>query len=232
MILITLDIDWASDFIIQKVDEMLKEKGVKATWFVTHNSAYLDNLSKNKNYELGIHPNFLPNTTQGKTPKEILEKLKKIVPNAVSIRSHALHQNSHLLSLYKNHGIKFDSSIFLFKTKNIEPHYSPHLGLHRIPFFWEDDAETYEKNPDWSFESTKHIDGLKIYNFHPIHIILNTNNMHDFKKIQNKVQMDSLNDEILQKYVNKKKGTKDIFLEILSFLQSKKTFTIKEVIKN
>ena len=117
MILITLDIDWASDFIIQKVDEMLKEKGVKATWFVTHNSAYLDNLSKNKNYELGIHPNFLPNTTQGKTPKEILEKLKKIVPNAVSIRSHALHQNSHLLSLYKNHGIKFDSSIFLFKTR-------------------------------------------------------------------------------------------------------------------
>ena len=65
MILITLDIDWAPDFIIKKVDEILKEKGVKATWFVTHNSAYLNNLAKNKNYELGIHPNFLPNTTQG-----------------------------------------------------------------------------------------------------------------------------------------------------------------------
>jgi len=41
-----------------------------------------------------------------------------------------------------------------------------------------------------------------------------------------------LNDEILQKYVNKKKGVKDIFLEILDFLQSKKTFTVNEVIKN
>jgi len=231
MILITLDIDWAPDFIIKKVDEILKEKGVKATWFVTHNSAYLNNLAKNKNYELGIHPNFLPNTTQGKTPKEILKKLKKIVPNSVSLRTHSLHQNAHLLSLYKNYGIKFDTSLLLYKTKNIEPHYIPVFGLHRIPYFWEDDAETYEKKPDWSFESTKHIQGLKIYNFHPIHIILNTNNMHYFKKIQNKVQTDSLTDEILEKYVNKKKGTKDIFLEILDFLQSKKTFTMNEVIK-
>ena len=231
MIIITLDIDWASDFVIKKVDEMLKERNIKSTWFVTHKSAYLKNLSKNRNYEMGIHPNFLPNTTQGKTPKEILKKLKKVVPNAVSLRTHSLHQNSPLLSLYKNYGIKFDTSLLLNKTKNIEPHYNPLYELHRIPYFWEDDVETYEKNPDWSFKSTKNIQGLKIYNFHPIHIILNTNNMSNFKKIQNKVQTDSLNDEILQKYVNKKKGTRNMFLEIISFLQSKKTFTMKEVIK-
>ena len=110
MIIITLDIDWASDFVIKKVDEMLKERNIKCTWFVTHKSAHLKNLSKNRNYELGIHPNFLPNTTQGKTPKEILKKLKKIVPNAVSLRTHSLHQNSHLLSLYKENVIKFDTS--------------------------------------------------------------------------------------------------------------------------
>jgi len=232
MIIITLDIDWASDFVIKKVDEMLKERNIKATWFVTHKSAHLKNLSKNRNYELGIHPNFLPNTTQGKTPKEILKKLKKIVPNAVSLRTHSLHQNSHLLSLYKDYGIKFDASLLLYKTKNIEPHYNPLFELQRIPFFWEDDVEIYEKNPDWNFKSTKHISGLKIYNFHPIHIILNTNDMSDFKKIQKKIEVNSLNDEILQKYVNKKKGVKDIFLEILDFLQSKKTYTVNEVIKN
>ena len=46
MILITLDIDWAPDFIIKKVDEMLKERNIKSTWFVTHKSAHLKNLSK------------------------------------------------------------------------------------------------------------------------------------------------------------------------------------------
>ena len=52
------------------------------------------------------------------------------------------------------------------------------------------------------------------------------------KKFKKKIEVNSLNDEILQKYVNKKKGVKDIFLEILDFLQSKKTFTVNEVIKN
>ena len=131
MILITLDIDWAPDFIIKKVDEILKEKGVKATWFVTHNSAYLNNLAKNKNYELGIHPNFLPNTTQGKTPKEILKKLKKIVPNSVSLRTHSLHQNAHLLSLYKNYGIKLNLTIFLF-LDYIEYHIFGKMMLKRM----------------------------------------------------------------------------------------------------
>ena len=71
MILIRLDIDWAPDFIIKKVDEMLTEKNVKATWFVTHKSAYLKTLSKNRNYELGIHPNFMSDSTQGNSIEEI-----------------------------------------------------------------------------------------------------------------------------------------------------------------
>ena len=52
------------------------------------------------------------------------------------------------------------------------------------------------------------------------------------KKFKKKIEVNSLNDETLQKYVNKKKGVKDIFLEILEFLQSKKMFTVNEVIKN
>ena len=46
------------------------------------------------------------------------------------------------------------------------------------------------------------------------------------------IEVNSLNDETLQKYVNKKKGVRDVFLEILEFLQSKKMFTVNEVIKN
>ena len=66
MILITLDVDWASDFTIKKVDEILKEKNIKATWFVTHKSAYLKNLSKNnisKNICFlgsGVYDHFIP----------------------------------------------------------------------------------------------------------------------------------------------------------------------------
>lgn len=33
---ITLDIDWAPDFVIDAVAEQLVQAGVWATWFVTH----------------------------------------------------------------------------------------------------------------------------------------------------------------------------------------------------
>ena len=100
MILITLDIDWAPDFIIKKVDEMLTEKNVKATWFVTHKSAYLKTLSKNRNYELGIHPNFMSDSTQGNSIEEILSNLKKIVPTAKSVRTHRLFQSTQILETF------------------------------------------------------------------------------------------------------------------------------------
>ena len=36
--LITIDIDWASDEIIDHVSDILLSKKVKATWFITHDS--------------------------------------------------------------------------------------------------------------------------------------------------------------------------------------------------
>ena len=47
-ILITLDTDWAPDFILSDVAEILSNKNIKATWFVTNNSIFLDSLKKNK----------------------------------------------------------------------------------------------------------------------------------------------------------------------------------------
>jgi len=40
MIALTLDIDWAPDWMIEKVAEMLLKYGVKATWFATHRNKF------------------------------------------------------------------------------------------------------------------------------------------------------------------------------------------------
>lgn len=42
--LLTLDIDWAPDFIIDEVVSILVKNNVKATWFITHNSPAIDRL--------------------------------------------------------------------------------------------------------------------------------------------------------------------------------------------
>ena len=84
-VLITLDVDWAPDFMINFVKDILIENNVKATWFITHNSDYVKELEKTDRFELGIHPNFSNDSTQGNNAEDILSNLKKIVPTAKSV---------------------------------------------------------------------------------------------------------------------------------------------------
>ena len=53
--LITVDADWAPDFMIEKISNVFLNNNVSATFFVTHKSDYLKDLIKDKNFEIGIH---------------------------------------------------------------------------------------------------------------------------------------------------------------------------------
>jgi hypothetical protein len=67
-VLLTLDIDWAPDAAIDFVAEILVSRGVKATWFVTHDSPGVRRLRARPDlFELGIHPNFLPGSSHGRS---------------------------------------------------------------------------------------------------------------------------------------------------------------------
>ena len=83
---ITLDIDWAPDFMIERVAGALLSKGVKATWFVTHRSLAIDRLRHHPElFELGIHPNFAAGSSHGDTPEAVLGHVIDLVPDAVDI---------------------------------------------------------------------------------------------------------------------------------------------------
>ncbi len=70
--LITIDTDWAPDFILSHVAEILSNKNIRCTWFVTNDSPYLETLKKNDLFEIGIHPNFESNSTQGEDYEVLL----------------------------------------------------------------------------------------------------------------------------------------------------------------
>ena len=114
-LILTLDIDWAPDFVIDEVASLLKEKRVRATWFVTHESKAIGRLREEPDlFELGIHPNFLPGSSQGSTPAEILTYMNSLVPDAISIRSHTVVQSGPLLAAIATYtNVKVDSSQFL-----------------------------------------------------------------------------------------------------------------------
>lgn len=114
-IFLTFDIDWASDFVLDSCINLVESVGVKATWFVTHETPLLERLRANPNFELGIHPNFNPllegDFAYGKNYKEVLRYFLNIVPEAKSMRSHCLGISSRILQEAKNLGITHESNI-------------------------------------------------------------------------------------------------------------------------
>lgn len=229
---ITLDCDWAPDFVLEYVGKILITYNVKSTWFVTNNSNFVQNHKTNPLFEFGLHPNFSPNSTQGTNPDEILSNMTKIIPNAKSVRTHGLIQSSNLLSKFPEHGIENDVSIILPRTKNIVPHYSDYLKLFRYPFFWEDDEE-FSTKFSWSVNDMNlNFSGLKIFDFHPIHIFLNSNKINNYLELKEEIGLNNLNEKNIQKYVNfDSKGVGTFFSELVEFISNKKSYTIQDLTK-
>ncbi|MBF0344341.1 MAG: hypothetical protein HQL06_08950 [Nitrospirae bacterium] len=206
--IITIDTDWASDDAITHMAQILADNSVKATWFVTHTSkAVMNLLNYNELFEVGLHPNFLPGTTQGDTPATILGYLKTLFPKAVSVRTHALFQSTPLLNMMRrDFNLLYDVSILLPCTPNIMPHeifYERGVSLIRIPFFWEDDIEMYNHRPIFHLSHQKYnIEGLQIFNFHPVHVALNSTSMEAYAQTKMVLPMDACTLSQLQKYGN------------------------------
>jgi hypothetical protein len=183
---LTFDVDWADESITQPIIESLLEKQIKSTWFITHDSSILETLRQNPRYfELGIHPNFYPNSTQGESEDEIVQNLLNLVPEAKVVRTHGVYQSGrHLAMLTKYNSLLIDSSIFLPEMQNIEPitHLTPHGSIKRLPVFWADDYEMLKDKTNWNVSKNIFGNGLKVFLFHPIHLHLNTPGYNFYEK--------------------------------------------------
>lgn len=191
-IFLTLDIDWAHDEVLNDTIDLLESSGIKATWFATHDTKVLERLRVNQNFEIGIHPNFNPLLdgyfSKNKNAEEVLERILDIVPAAKSLRSHSMTQNSRLLDLFAEKGITHESNHFIpFHSRIRTRPWKLWNGLCRAPYCWEDDIHIMysrikinENNPLDIAETSG--DGvLKVFDFHPIHIFLNTESMERYE---------------------------------------------------
>ena len=176
--LITLDIDWAPEFVIDWVAQRLIDANVRATWLVTHESRAVDRLRRRSDlFELGIHPNFMAGSSHGATAIAVLRHCLDLVPEAISMRTHGLVQSTELLDLVLAHTtIRADLSLFLPHTQTNEMiHYwGEDRELVRIPYIWEDDFEMRRPNPVWRVDAlVRSSAGFAVLDFHPIHVYLN-----------------------------------------------------------
>jgi hypothetical protein len=182
---LTFDIDWANDIVLSDSIDLVEKADISATWFVTHDTPLLNRLRANPKFELGIHPNFnfLLNgdSRNGSNAEEVIDRLLYVVPEAKSVRSHSMTQSSHLLQLFVDRGLYHDCNHYIPRNSRIKlaPWRYWLKGAIKVPYFWEDDLACYDqmKTP---FQDFLHTPGLRVFDFHPIHVFLNTDNLEQY----------------------------------------------------
>lgn len=214
---ITFDIDWAHDEVLSSTIDLVEYYDVCATWFVTHQTPALQRLKKNPKFELGIHPNFnfllSGDNKVGINSEMIIDQSLELVADAVSVRSHSMTQNSFLLQLFKDKGLTHDCNHFIPYQADVElKPWKLWNGLIKCPYFWEDDIDCLYD--DLTIEKTFDCRGIKIYDFHPIHIFLNTEKIDRY---QNSRSLHQKPDE-LKNFINDKYGVKDQLIKLLRII--------------
>lgn len=215
---LTFDVDWAPDASVDEIRKLINPLGIKATFFITHSADILNDLI-NDGHEIGIHPNFLTKSSHGDTPEKVIEFLLNIVPNARALRTHALVQSSPLLQLIfsKFPQLKYDLSVFMYDFPCIKKFEWASEGTKftRINYNWEDDAAFFHAGFNWS---KPHFPGrLNIYDFHPIHIHLNSkdNSLYNLLKKSLDTPLSDISGKQIAAFANSGYGTKT-FLKSLT----------------
>jgi len=190
MVCLTIDIDWAPDFIIDYVRETLVDHGVRATFFVTHESPALQRLKDRPDlFELGIHPNFLPGSTHGTSIGGVLRHCMALAPSATSMRTHCLHQSTPIFQqVIQDTAIDTEVSLLMPAIRPLMPfeHRYGDGSLLRIPYGWEDTfcMESGDMGRPPIDPASR---GLQVVAFHPIHIYLNSASMDDYSRLKERV---------------------------------------------
>lgn len=218
-IALTFDIDWASNGLIQECLDILKERKLEATFFATH-----DHALKLSPHEVAIHP-FSIND---------IKRLKDIFSDAKGARSHQLRISSAMFKDMVDCGMKYSSNYYMYNTMNLKPFLHYYGELVEIPIFFIDDCHlAYHKtcNEDIFSTSTLNLDslGLKVFDFHPIHLHLNTKSLDRYADA--KIHYGDM--KRLAKYRNGGVGIRNLFFGLLDYIEENdiETCTLSEVYK-
>jgi ubiquinone/menaquinone biosynthesis C-methylase UbiE len=212
----TSDMDWAPESMIEETLNIFLENKVPLTPFVTHHSKTIKEYYKGSNTKyVGLHPNFLPDSTQGTNFREIISNMGKLWPDAVCFRSHVFFDNSLIAREFYDRGFKYDSNLCLHLQPSLVPlqHSS---GLLRFPVFLEDYLYAIREQI-WDLSHILGLlktPGLKIFDFHPVHVCLNTPNIDYYESVKKDIN------ENWRKLTYKGKGVRTFLLELLQFVRN------------
>lgn len=189
----TSDMDWASEFAIESTLSFFKENEIPVTTFITNPSETIKKYQSKGLIKCGIHPNFMPDSSQGENYDAVLDYCFSMLPDAKCFRAHRYYDVNDTMDKLTARGILYESNVctlldvippFLHRSKTIN-----------FPIFWEDGAFLfYVRNFDFEFMANQLIKpGLKVLNFHPMHFMINTPYFSYTREIKDRLSREQWN---------------------------------------
>ncbi len=213
----TFDVEWASQAVVDDVRRMLDERGILATFFVTHAGL------QTGLHERALHPNFRRNgdtyralrDAGRRTDDEVFEHVVRttlaFAPEATGVRSHSLFFDSALLPIYRRHGLEYDSTLRLELVPHLRPFRKQH-DIVEIPTYYADYFDLLTQTTGFSVAGLKlDAPGLKVVDFHPTLVYVNATDVERYDAIR-----PFYNDvERLRAARQTGRGTRTLFVELL-----------------
>ena len=226
-VLITTDIDWASDWLLESFFDRLFTLVPNALAFSTHDSKILKYYSAKGILDIGVHPNFRNHSTHGSNTRSVSSFVGKLFSTHKIYRSHGFVDSPAIRTEMRKHGYVYESNILKYNEPGLK---SEKLleGLTRLPCFWSDgwslrDREITDKMicKD-SIKKTQFFlaqPGLKVINIHPILFVNNCFSLEHYNEFRN--QAESFSNEDYKKFKNSTRlGTYDYFKDMIDTIAS------------
>src|SRR5262245_54228550 len=217
----TGDQDWASDAVIADFVDLFAGYGIRPTLFATNKSSLVDELESSERIELGLHQNFLPGSSHGTDTESVIKHGMAMYARDRTFRSHHFVDGSGISRQFFAKGIRYDSNLCLDLQPNIVP--LQHLsGITRFPVFWNDYVHMTNRGDDWDLERYMAAilsPGLKVFNFHPIHVAANVPNNAYYQTIRTRTG--SLSAAEIEKVRYKGPGVRTFLVALLEQLKAK-----------
>jgi hypothetical protein len=174
---LSVDVDWASDGVVADLRALFDERGLKATFFVTHAGIEVPG------HERGLHPNFrrtgdvMRTFADAQSEDDIYDRVvaafKSFAPEAKGVRAHSLLYDSLLLPIYRQHGLEYDSSYQIPLVTELRPFWKEYDVL-EIPVYFNDHFELKSGATGFDLGRLKLSEpGLKVILLHPNMVFLN-----------------------------------------------------------
>ncbi len=172
-IFLTMDLDWASEDVIDEALPSFNEFALPLTVFQTHFSPNVQVRAKSYPTELEWHPNFLKGSSQGPSTEAIESFLQNLPSERKIVRCHLYYEPKDFPLFLNKNGISAtsdDLSLLSHKASYMKD------GRPEIPLFFEDGCYIKGGHP----LDVRHVLSFMkeeedyVFLFHPIHLAFNS----------------------------------------------------------